>query len=326
MNPPHPSISVVIPAYNAREVIGRAVESVLAQTRRPDEVIVVDDGSTDGTREAVQRFGDRIRYLFQANAGASAARNTGIEHARGEWIAFLDGDDEWLEDHLRLSMELTARHPDLRWVTGNFYRCPCEPEPARTEDLAGERLRQAQAAAADGEVFDSYFAAHRCGAMGWTGTMVVCRDLLIEAGLFWPGQKRINDVDLWLRMAYRGERMGYVFEPTAIYHMGVPGSILKVHRDGGHIERFLDRHLELAGQARMKEAFQPCAAAMLGTWIKVLLEEGQGAEIRGLLKKYRFLFSAYTYRTLYIQSFCPGPACRYAKWKKRIWEKGRRPQ
>jgi len=316
MNPPHPSISVVIPAYNAREVIGRAVESVLAQTRRPDEVIVVDDGSTDGTREAVQRFGDRVRYLFQANAGASAARNTGIEHARGEWIAFLDGDDEWLEDHLRLSMELTARHPDLRWVTGNFYRCPCEPKPARAADLAGGRLKRAQELAADGEVFDSYFAAHQCGAMGWTGTMVIRKDLLQEAGLFLEGQKRINDVDLWLRMAYRGERMGYVFEPTAIYHMGVPGSILKVHRDGGHIERFLDRHLELAAQANMLEAFKPCAAAMLGYWVQNQLEHMQAAQARKLLVKYGYLLTLYCRSTTYIRTLFPKTSLRYEHWKK----------
>jgi len=88
-------VSVIIPTYNRRELVQRALRSVLAQTRRVDEVIVVDDGSTDGTGEALAAaFGDRIVYLRQSNAGVSAARNRGLALARGRYLALLDSDDE----------------------------------------------------------------------------------------------------------------------------------------------------------------------------------------------------------------------------------------
>jgi len=93
-------ISAVIPTYNRGHVIGRAIESALAQGNAPAEIIVVDDGSTDNTRSIVNSYGNRVRYLYQANAGVSAARNRGVREARFEWIAFLDSDDYWMPEHL----------------------------------------------------------------------------------------------------------------------------------------------------------------------------------------------------------------------------------
>ena len=93
-NSKYPFVSVVVPAYNAGECIERAIESVLAQTFCDYEVIVVDDGSTDNTAEAVRKYGPKVQYIHQANAGVSVARNAAIAVAKGKWIAFLDADDE----------------------------------------------------------------------------------------------------------------------------------------------------------------------------------------------------------------------------------------
>jgi len=91
------NLSAILPTYNRRALISRAVESVLAHTVPVNEIIAVDDGSTDGTAEAVQsQFGPRVMVLWQPNAEVSEARNHGIHAARGEWIAFLDSDDSWL--------------------------------------------------------------------------------------------------------------------------------------------------------------------------------------------------------------------------------------
>jgi glycosyltransferase involved in cell wall biosynthesis len=104
-----PKVSVVIPTYNRAEKVGRSIESVLAQTFRDFEIIVVDDGSTDETGATLKRvFGDSIRYYFQANQGVSVARNKGIEEAKGEWIAFLDSDDLWERE--KLDWQLEALH------------------------------------------------------------------------------------------------------------------------------------------------------------------------------------------------------------------------
>lgn len=97
-----PTVSVVIPTYNRAHLVGRAIQSVLNQTYQDFEIIVVDDGSTDNTEEVVKSFNDpRIRYIrHDQNRGGSAARNTGIKMARGEYIAFQDSDDEWLPEKL----------------------------------------------------------------------------------------------------------------------------------------------------------------------------------------------------------------------------------
>src|SRR4051812_30232823 len=95
-----PQVSVIIPAHNSADFIGTAVESVLAQTFADYEIVVVDDGSTDGTREVLERFEGRIVYLHQQNRGVSAARNAGIRRSRGELVCFLDADDIWRPEKL----------------------------------------------------------------------------------------------------------------------------------------------------------------------------------------------------------------------------------
>ncbi|MBS0208956.1 MAG: glycosyltransferase family 2 protein [Planctomycetes bacterium] len=106
-------VSVVIPTYNRADLLGRAIQSVLDQTHTEVEALVVDDGSTDHTREVVARFTDpRVRYFHQANAGVSAARNTGLLAARGEFIALLDSDDAWLPWKLRAQVAFLRRFPE----------------------------------------------------------------------------------------------------------------------------------------------------------------------------------------------------------------------
>lgn len=110
-----PLVSVIIPTYNRADTVRRSIDSALEQTYRPIEVIVVDDGSTDATREVLDGYGDRIRPIYQANGGPSLARNTGVAAARGEFIAFLDSDDTWkpakIDRQVRLMLTGGARVP-----------------------------------------------------------------------------------------------------------------------------------------------------------------------------------------------------------------------
>jgi glycosyltransferase involved in cell wall biosynthesis len=110
------TISVIIPTYNYDRFLREAIDSVLAQTYPAQEIIVVDDGSTDDTPRILAEYGDRIRVIRQDNLGVSAARNTGIAAARGEWVAFLDSDDVWRPRKLECDVARIAADPDLGMV------------------------------------------------------------------------------------------------------------------------------------------------------------------------------------------------------------------
>ncbi len=298
-------ISVVIPAYNAEQMIARAIDSVLAQTRPADEIIVVDDGSTDNTAKVIKSYGDKVMLIQQENAGVSVARNTGIEAATGDWIAFLDGDDEWLPEKLKLQTEHLKRNPDLKWTTGNYDACDCQNDHSRRQSMSAESIRRCQEELNGKEVFGDYFNAYRLLAKGHTDTMIIRRDLLTEAGLFLPGQKRMNDIDMWFRIALIEPRIGFLFEPLAVYHLHVPGSIVKTHVDWRLIDEFLQRHLALSEKAGRSEAFQPCARIVFTAWLRPLLYDRQGTGVRTLIRRYGdFLTPSYR-RSCYLGSFCP---------------------
>ena len=106
-------ISVIIPTFNRVEFISEAIDSVLSQTYSNFEIIVVDDGSTDNTKQLLTKYGSRITYDFQENKGVSSARNKGLDIAKGEWIAFLDSDDIWLPEKLSLQMQDLEQHVPL---------------------------------------------------------------------------------------------------------------------------------------------------------------------------------------------------------------------
>ncbi len=111
--------SVIIPTFNRECYVVEAIESVLQQGYDDIEIIVVDDGSTDQTAHAITRFGDKVRYYFQDNKGPASARNTGIMHAKGNLIAFLDSDDIWLPGKIQKELDLFQQYPDVDMIAGN---------------------------------------------------------------------------------------------------------------------------------------------------------------------------------------------------------------
>lgn len=111
-----PKVSVIIPSYNRANYISEAIDSVLNQTYQDFEIIVIDDGSTDNTKEVLSKYDNKIRYLYQKNSGASAARNLGINKAIGEYISFLDADDIWLPFKLKSQIDIMAKNQDVALI------------------------------------------------------------------------------------------------------------------------------------------------------------------------------------------------------------------
>ncbi|MDO5369600.1 glycosyltransferase family 2 protein [Paracoccus sp. (in: a-proteobacteria)] len=203
-----PRFSIVIPAYNRADTIGRAIESCLAQTCPDFEVIVVDDGSRDNTAAAVEAMGDpRIRCIRQPNAGASAARNTGAGAAAGEFLAFLDSDDEFLPHKLQ-RLEAAIRAADAPELTVWY-------SPLLFDRGDGNRMvKPPRAIGPDESVGDYLFADE--GLMQ-TSTLVIPRALFARVS-FDRGLRCLEDLDLCLRLEEAGARFRMLPEPEVIWH------------------------------------------------------------------------------------------------------------
>jgi len=191
-----PFFSVVVPLYNKEAYIQRTLESARAQTWTDFELIVVDDGSTDRGPEMVERLADpRIRLVRQKNAGVSAARNRGIQETKGPYVAFLDGDDEWLPDHLETLEGLIRRFPGAGVYATSYWNLWNEgKKPARISGLP-------ETPDWEGPLPDYVRAACEGDPPVWMSTVGVPRRVLDEVGLFPVGIRTGEDLDLWLRIA-----------------------------------------------------------------------------------------------------------------------------
>jgi glycosyltransferase involved in cell wall biosynthesis len=209
--PERPRVSVVMPLYNKVAHVARAVNSVLAQTFTEFEVIVVDDGSTDGSGDVVRQMPDRrIRLIVQENAGEGAARNRGILEARSELTAFIDSDDEWLPCFLETVLTLRAAYPDAG-AYATAYQCDdglCRWRP----DFAG-CIDSPQ-----GGLLEDYFCAAMRASPVWSSAVMIPKSVLAEIGNFPVGVKRGADLQTWAAIALR-YRVAWSPVDGAVYHL-----------------------------------------------------------------------------------------------------------
>jgi len=262
-----PVASVIIPTFNRRALVAEAIESVLAQREADFELIVVDDGSTDGTEAALAPLRDRFRLLRQANRGVSAARNAGARIARGQWLAFLDSDDLWLPDKLGTQMAFLRAHAEVRicqtgeiWIRNGVRVNPCNHHRKP-----------------DGDVFLP--SLHRC--LVSPSAVVLRRDLFEAAGGFDESLPACEDYDLWLRLAWR----------TAVPLIDRP----LVIKRGGHADQLSRRYwgmdrFRVRSLRRLLE--EPDLGASQHEAVRGVLREkcailAQGAAKRGRLEEAR---------------------------------------
>lgn len=284
-------ISVVIPAYNSVKSIRRAIDSVLAQTYKDYEIIVIDDGSTDGTGELVKEYGDTIDYFYQENAGVCVARNAGIKKAKGEWIALLDHDDEWAPEKLARQIEIVNNNPDLRWCSTNYNQNDgnrCSPV------ISPEQISQALGGK---DYFESYFKAagkHIIRIM--PTTTMIAAEVLREIGPFDPTLRRSEDTDLWCRIALRYPKIGFIVEPIATRYLdvSVPKDVIKLRikqGTGGPMREVLSRYFEPAKELGCLEYYNLFARMELEKILMMCVYRGHKQDALETITRFRRLFS-----------------------------------
>ncbi|MCA1636367.1 MAG: glycosyltransferase family 2 protein [Acidobacteria bacterium] len=194
-----PSVSIIIPAYKIALFIGETLDSVFAQTFTGYEVIVVNDGSpdTEEFERALAPYAGRVRYFMQENLGAGAARNHGLREARGEYVAFLDGDDLWMPRYLE---------EQLKFIRGGgFDLVYTDALLFGDSPLAGKTYMET--APSRGPVTFLSLIRNECNVI--TSGVVARRQPVIEAGLFDEGLRNAQDFELWARLAKHGARLAY---------------------------------------------------------------------------------------------------------------------
>lgn len=236
-------VSVIVPAYQAEETIARALDSALGQTVLPAEIIVIDDGSRDRTREIVSEYVSKadacaVRLLEQENLGAGAARNRGLESAVREIVAFLDADDEWLPEKLERSLAVLTE-------TGTDF---VSHDLLRIESGATEYISCAQHFARRADPLRDYFLRGYVS----TSTVVARRDTLLSAGGFDPSLRSGQDYELWLAVISSPETKHHVFaEALMKYHVTANSITSQVELRRRAALRILYRHLPaLRGRVR----------------------------------------------------------------------------
>lgn len=229
-------VSVVIPLYNSERFLAEAVESVLAQTYRPIEIYVVDDGSTDGGADIAKSF-DQVQCIHQTNQGQAAAMNAGVKAARGEFISFLDADDMWTPNKLEVQVAYLLQHPHIGYVMGNtlnFIEPGTQPPARLTRDLLpGVSL------------------------LLLLGAIVVHKALFDQVGYFDTSFRHSKDVDWFVRAKEIGVVKAIV--PETVLHRRIHGlndSYQTDARTSDHIrvlKSLLDRKRARASQASLRK-------------------------------------------------------------------------
>lgn len=214
-------ISVVIPAYNAEEFIGQTIQSVLDQTYPCHEIIVVDDGSTDSTKEVLKRFEGRIRYLYQQNKGPSAARNKGIQGAKGEFICFLDADDYWTSEMLEVQLAFMEANREVALVFSDYEEF--NEEGIVLSSFLAEKHHMFPACPMVSGPLDNAFEKLIIENFVTTPTVMVRKSCLEYTGVFDEEIRSVEDRDLWLRISasYRIACIPKIFCKKRVHQMNV---------------------------------------------------------------------------------------------------------
>ncbi len=279
-----PLVSVIIPTYNRAEYLAEALNSVLAQTYADLEIFVVDDGSTDGTQEAVARYGSKVTYIRQDNLGVCAARNNALRQARGEYIAFLDDDDLWLETKIEKEVAFLEANSDHGFVFAGFiYFSDDDPDKGRRV------LNQYETT--------TYKCLYGQNMIYSTSIVTLRKSCLDRVGFFDEDLIQSADYDLWLRLAKKF-KFGFIDERLSKY---------RVHAKNmsKNLERRIQSYKQIVNKPELREG-----TTWLQRMVKIARIYHYTATFYNKYRRYREALICYMMAVLYC------PYVGYYHWPK----------
>ncbi len=260
-----PRVSVIVPAYNAAAYIQESIDSVLAQTYKNLEIIIVDDGSTDNTREVLEPYFDKrpIRYFYQTNQGLSGARNTGLRFSSGQFVALLDADDIFLPNKIARQVSCLLQNPD-------FGLCYC-----RVLHFSDTHPRQFYLHAyshnhqnPSGHLFAPLLKKQFINPL----SVLIRKTVFENFGYFNRNLRHTEDWELWLRWAYSGVKFYYLNETLALYRVRTSGNLSQFLNEPKMKEKSLEIFLDLEKKLSAEEKRRYGLAAIIQSLrVKALL-------------------------------------------------------
>jgi len=277
-----PLVSVIIPTYQHAHFLNATIESVLNQTFTNFELIVVDDGSTDSTKDVCTAYGDKVIYIYQENSGQASARNTGIKKSKGEFISFLDSDDEWLPVKLEIEMDYLNKHPQVGLVYSNYNYFGSRKSTKRKgfdgySFVSGHGLQAQKRIFLDGLIFLPSIVTVR----------KLCFDII---GIFDESLVPAEDLDMWLRIAGHFD----------LAHIDIPLANYRLHDKNVHLNRvrmqssyvaaqnkFIDASIDLFDKQDKQLINRRYHRTYWGLGMAYLIDNGNPMQARAIFTEYK---------------------------------------
>lgn len=294
------NISVVIPVYNKEKYIDRCILSVLNQTLRPGEIVVIDDGSTDNSLEILKnKYADQIKLETQNNSGEAITRNNAVALTNGDFVAFLDGDDEWCPTFIESICNLMSDYPECNLYATAYKLVSDNKEVIPRYQNLKPNFRG---------IVSNYFSA---SLNGWSifssSSTVVSIELFYEVGQFTPNLRLGADLDLWSRLALEGS-IAFLNEPHAIYHYFNDSSV--TNTEISHEELYYTKHLtHLLKTNQVPKKLRTSVKKFVGKGLQNLVleqaKQGQYKLLRNYIRDIRFYryFGFSTFKMLFAIAF-----------------------
>jgi len=286
-----PQVSILLPTYNRLSYLPKAVNSVLNQTYQDWELIIWDDGSTDETGGYCQTLQDpRIRYFWHENRGVAFARNHALGHARGEYLAFLDSDDEWLQEKLSVQVGFLDQYPDLDFVFSNFYNVNLElnkSSVAFTEISASLEKLMTETVDDILLINDNFLESIAHENYIATDSVMMRKSVLEKFGGFNETLRNGEDFELWWRLGLAGVRMGYTETVLLNRYKAVDNLSGQSIESSNSAIKALDICAENANLSKREDLISHLRKPYRNAWQNLIMLYGREGRKKEMIKAFR---------------------------------------